>query len=353
MLAPASLERAYYHCVSRVVNRDFVLREAEKDHFVRLMRLYEKLYGLRVIAYCIMSNHFHILVEVPRRPAEADLPDNAALVALVRSTLGDRQANELEWQLDHFRSIGAEDGVRQLREQWFSRMWSVSQFMKILKQRFTQWFNGRHNRRGTLWEDRFRSVLVQGECRALQTMAAYIDLNPVRAKICDDPKDYRWSGYAEAVAGGRLARQAVAWLASLDPHGGPRREGLTQREALARWRCGLFGVPFSEVAQAEQLARGGEAATIWRKRIPREKALEVLAAGGRLSQADYLRCRVRYFTDGAAIGTRDFVEQIFRECRERFSPGRTTGARHLRGLELLKKPERLYALRQLQKQVVG
>ena len=90
-----------------------------------------------------------------------------------------------------------------------------------------------------------------------------------------------------------------------------------------------------------------------KRRISREKALEVLAQGGRLSQADYLRCRVRYFTDGAAIGTRDFVEQVYQSSREWFSEKRKTGARTLRGLELAKKPDRLYALRQLQKEAVG
>ncbi len=62
-------------------------------------------------------------------------------------------------------------------------MWDISAFMKTLKQRFSQWFNGRHKCRGTLWEDRFRSALVEGKGNALRAMAAYIDLNPVRAKI--------------------------------------------------------------------------------------------------------------------------------------------------------------------------
>ena len=47
-------------------------------------------------------------------------------------------------------------------------------------QRFTQWFNGTHKRTGTLWEDRFKSVIVEDGIAA-KTMAAYIDLNPMRA----------------------------------------------------------------------------------------------------------------------------------------------------------------------------
>jgi hypothetical protein len=97
-------------------------------------------------------------------------------------------------------------------------------------------------------------------------------------------------------------------------------------------------------AQAEQLAREkiqpGTAAT--RDRVPRKTALKVLAEGGRLDRATYLRCRVRYFTDGLVIGSRDFVEQAFTACREHFSATRKNGARPMRGLALAPKPERLY-----------
>jgi REP element-mobilizing transposase RayT len=357
--APASHQVAYYHCVSRVVNRDFVLGAVEKDKLVEYMRTYEKLYGLRVLAYCMMSNHFHILVEVPQRPAAADLPDDATLVAKVRSCLGDKVAGELEWELRHLRGIGAADGAEALRERWFARMWDISSFMKVLKQRFSQWFNGRHARRGTLWEDRYRSVLVEGAGHALRAMAAYIDLNPLRAGICEDPKDYRWCGYAEAVAGGKLAREAVSWLVAVDPHGGMRKDVDEQaagpravKEALRRWRCILYGLPENEERLAEEAAKK-DAAMVSRRRIPRAKALEVLAAGGKLSQADYLRCKVRYFSDGVVLGGRAFVEEIFTACRDRFGPKRRTGARPLRGLAGDPSGERLFNLRQLRTAVFG
>jgi putative transposase len=350
--APAFLPVAYYHCVSRVVDRKFILGDEEKDKLVAFMRTYERLYGLRVLAYCVMSNHFHILVEVPKRLAEEELPDDATLVAKVRACLGDKIAGNLEWELSHLRGIGANDAAEAVRERWFARMWNVSTFMKVLKQRFSQWFNGQHARRGTLWEDRYRSVLIEGRDHALRTMAAYIDLNPVRAKICDDPKDYRWCGYAEAVAGGKLARQAVRWLASVNPQGGMLDSGLPKaKEALRKWRCHLFGIPEKEVHQAEEAAKGDKA-DIHRSRISRQKALEVLSQGGELPETSYLRCRIRYFSDGGAIGRKEFVEDVFRSARDRFGPRRKRGAHPLRGLERpAAKGERLHNLRQLQKDV--
>ena len=71
-------------------------------------------------------------------------------------------------------------------------MHDLSELMKGFMQRFTQWFNRSRQRTGGLWEDAFKSVLVEDGVAA-RTMAAYIDLNPVRAGIVTDPAEYRWS----------------------------------------------------------------------------------------------------------------------------------------------------------------
>ncbi|WP_205618985.1 transposase, partial [Rubritalea marina] len=68
--AGKELRPAIYHCVSRVVDRQFLFGDREKSKFVEIMRLYEEFCGVRVLSFCIMSNHFHILVEVPPRPPE-------------------------------------------------------------------------------------------------------------------------------------------------------------------------------------------------------------------------------------------------------------------------------------------
>ncbi len=65
--------KSYYHCISRVVDRQFVLKEEEKEHFVALMRKLEAFHGMRVVTYCIMSNHFHLLIEEPDRESVVSL----------------------------------------------------------------------------------------------------------------------------------------------------------------------------------------------------------------------------------------------------------------------------------------
>jgi hypothetical protein len=56
----------------------------------------------------------------------------------------------------------------------------------------------------------------------------------------------------------------------------------------------------------------------------------VLRSGGKLSRAELLRCRVRWFSDGVAIGSKSFVEGVFTKCRGHFGPKRKDGARKLR-----------------------
>ena len=100
------------------------------------------------------------------------------------------------------------EAAEAIRQRLLVRMGDISQYMKALKQRFSVWYNRSHQRAGTLWNERFKSVLVEGRGNPLQTMAAYIDLNPVRAGLVQDPKDYRFCGYAEVLAEG--ARRLVA-----------------------------------------------------------------------------------------------------------------------------------------------
>ena len=72
---PSDRPSGFYHCLSRVVDRRHVLDDAEKERFVALMREAERFSRVRVLTFCVMANHFHILVEVPQRPASLPGPD--------------------------------------------------------------------------------------------------------------------------------------------------------------------------------------------------------------------------------------------------------------------------------------
>ena len=83
-LAPwkdSQVKPAIYHCISRVVDRRFVFGDIEREQFRSYMRMYENFSGIRVLAYCVMSNHIHLLLEIPPMP-EGGLSDEQLLQLL-------------------------------------------------------------------------------------------------------------------------------------------------------------------------------------------------------------------------------------------------------------------------------
>lgn len=331
---PADRPVGVYHCLSRVVDREFRLGDAEKEHFVKLLREYEAFCQVEVLTYCVMSNHFHLLVSVPRRPVV--LPTAEEVLAQLRHLSNPQDLGGLQQHVAAFRLAGDAAGEADYLESFYARMWDLSQFMKALKQRFTQWYNTRTGRKGTLWEERFKSVVVEDGGRALGAMAAYIDLNPVRAGLVQDPKDYRWSGYGAALAGVKMAKERLAQVVE---RLGTKKTAPSQ--ALARYRTLLY---CEGTEEREAVDENGHTQ---RGALKREEVLRVLQAKGRLPLEAYVRCRVRYFCDGAALGSRKFVEQLFQDLRSHFSLKRKTGARRLRGLA----GQKLYTVRDLRLRV--
>ncbi|MFM1941148.1 MAG: hypothetical protein RI897_130 [Verrucomicrobiota bacterium] len=297
-----------YHCISRIVDKRHVFGTAEKEYFRSLMRELEDFCEVRVVTYAIMSNHFHILLQVPPRPDILPSPDELLQKLACLSCPVD--VDLIRERIQSYEKTGDQLGLEAFLETFFRRMWDLSAFMKQLKQRFTQWFNARHRRKGTLWENRFKSVLVEGNGVALAAVAAYIDLNPVRARITSNPSTYRWCGYAEAMAGKRRAREGVRVIGNALAGG-----DLPSFSRACDLYTRLLDVKFRN-----------------RSQLTRDEAVTILNQRGKLLLRDFLCCRVRYFTDGLAIGGGTFIEQLFARHRSRFSPQRHSGARKLRGL---------------------
>ena len=334
----------FYHCISRVVDRRFVLGAVEKEKFRALMRIYERFSGCRVTAYCLMDNHFHLLLEVPPL-ARGGLSDEELLKrlsALYGEAFVAGVAGELAEARKQVKEGRGEESVLvgRIHARFTYRMHDLGEFMKGLLQRYTQWHNRRHQRTGRLWEDRFKSVIVEDGVAA-RTMAAYIDLNPVRAGIVKEPADYRWSSYGEAIGGGgkgnaRTARAGLvraglvrAWGAH---KGLPADARWWEKDVAKAYRAMLMGG--AEERSVERVGRDGQVTKrVLRRGIGKEEQAGRLQAdaAGEIPFATVLRCRVRYFTDGAVIGSRAFVDEVFAKSRERFGAQRRSGARKLKG----------------------
>ena len=396
---------ATYHVMSHSVSGTPHFDDRAKEVLRKMIWQVADFSGVEVLTYCVMSNHFHVLVRVPPAGPAIGSVDSAGCCSSVNSAgsvnsassagsgqagsgqPGSRQAGSAGFSgFSQASSIGsggagsasggisdaellrryrvlypkptkyrtaairvmeqklAEGGeeAAAIRRRLLARMGDVSEYMKTLKQRFSVWYNRSYGRVGTLWSERFKSVLVEGRGNPLQTMAAYIDLNPVRAGLVTDSKDYRFCGYAEAVAGRAEARDGLRgiWRAYAD---GVARDRLSADEALRMHRELIFGHRIAEPGLPEQ---------------ERERALKVLAKGGStLPKATVLRCRVRYFTDGAILGTKDYVRsftEIWQIEKGRKHPPK---ANRLRGADWANADtangQELFCIRGLRKAVFG
>jgi len=190
-------ENAVYHITTRGnARQDIFLDDEDRLGFLKILQDVVARYNWVCHAYCLMSNHYHLLVETP----DANL------------SRGMRQLN----------------GV------------------------YTQAFNRRHDRVGHLFQGRYKAILVEKEGHLLE-LARYIVLNPVRAKLIRHPRDWRWSSY-RATAGEEEGPKflTVDWILSQfhrDRESGGegisevRQEGAWDRrlERASRWSDPRYG----------------------------------------------------------------------------------------------------------------
>ena len=315
-----------YHITGRIVDKSRKFRAKDKANFRKRLRQYEEFCGVVVLNYSIMCNHFHITLFVPAPPEQ--MPDDAEVIRLAYVGQISYGAKRLERELTEARKNGDEETAARLRDKVLLRRWDISKFMQVLKQTVTQDFNRLHGREGTLWEGRYVSILIQNTEQALAPVAAYVDLNPVRAGMVTDPGDYEWSGYGEAMRGGERALEGLKRIVmeSLDsPRPGETPDDEKKR-VLERYRVYLF-----EKGEARHPSEDG---TEGRLGIDPKRVEEVLRSGGKLSLFEALRCRNRYFTEGVALGSEEFVEGVYERYRRYFGVRRKKGAREMAEVDM-------------------
>ncbi|MDA3873810.1 MAG: hypothetical protein PF795_07605, partial [Kiritimatiellae bacterium] len=197
--------RGYFvHVTSRAVHQRFLFKDEEKTEFTKLMEAWADFSGLTVLTHCLLDNHFHLLLWVP--PLQQVRFEE--IVRRIQRVWPEKKVQR--WLSVHTGGTAAD---KQAMERELNvRMYNLPAYMRVLKQTFSTWFNMNQDVHGTLWEGRYRSMIVKENPEALLNVATYIDLNPVRAGVCKDPKDYRWSGYGQAAKATVASRAGLPQL---------------------------------------------------------------------------------------------------------------------------------------------
>ncbi|MCC5847899.1 MAG: hypothetical protein JJU29_07370 [Verrucomicrobia bacterium] len=338
----------FVHVTSRATQQRFLLGEKEKWVLLDLVRKWADFSGISVVTHCLMDNHFHLLLYVPER---MEVGYEEVLRRLKRVW----PAKKVEyWQAFYENQRG--ERKSSMLAALTDRMYDLPAFMRIVKQSFSSWYNRRHSVKGNFWEGRYRSVVVENTPLALMSVAAYVDLNPLRANLCEDPLTYRWCGYGEACGGGELARAGLDMLVRLARGHQPAaalhvRRGQLNREMHWKQVGAVLQAEHCRRAAPKGWAEVQAAYRIWlvhkgtsQKDNPRAKRafqkrkgfdpVQVVAEferQGEVPMAMLLRQRMRYFTQGVAIGGQAYLESLFKEYRGCFGPKRTKAGRNMKG----------------------
>jgi REP element-mobilizing transposase RayT len=291
-----------YHVMSRTALDGFPLGDIEKDFMLDLIRRYAALYLVEILGFCLMGNHFHILVKV--------IPD-------YKFTDEDILKRYVDFYGD--KRIFAEGLVPSLR----LKLSSLSEFMREIKVNFARFYNRRHNRRGYFWGDRFKSVIVEnGE--TLINCLAYIDLNPLRAGLVERPEQYRWNSLGYHVQTNNRDN-----FLSTD-FGLKEFNVKSQKERIRRYRRYVYK------AGSLNKPEKGNVKVIEDRVLEKERSRAF-----ELSKSDRFRYRTRYFTDSGIIGSKEFVSVNYQRFKNLFESKHEKKPKPIKGLEGIYSLKRL------------
>lgn len=284
---------AYYHVMSRCALQQFLLTGDAREMFLKILRRAELFSGVKIVNYCVMDNHFHLLVHVPEKQEVSD----EELEDRIRILYGPDKTRKIIGRWDALAQLGLKTVIERERAAYRKRMYDLSEFMKTFKQRFSLWYCSNHgNLEGTIWQGPFHSVLIEGRHDALGAVSTYITLNPVRAKLVTRPEEYRWSAYGAAAAGDRRVRSA---LLSTYGEGHPVSD---------RWKAhaAMIKTAMAESGDCETAPRAEAVSENRNARLKDTSSWRVEDTSG-AKTGNEMRVRNRDISRGVAFGSKGFV----------------------------------------------
>ena len=198
----------WYHCVSRCVRRSFLCGkdpDTGRDFSHRKKWIAERIKGLasvfcvKVAAYAVMSNHYHVVLYLDKEKAES-LSDKEVLerwYALFQRPFAGRKFLELDGKgLSEPELMEVRKLVPVLRK----RLYDLSWYMRCLNEYIARLANREDNVRGRFWEGRFKSQALLDE-KALLAAMSYVELNPVRAGIAKGVRECEFTSVKDRISG--------------------------------------------------------------------------------------------------------------------------------------------------------
>lgn len=194
----------FVHVTSRMVQQRFLFDADAKRAFIRFVYDWAEFSGIHVLTHCVMDNHFHLFLWVPT-------PKALSWEELTNRVSGVWSTKKVDSWVRRFQAASTRDQAA-MKKALTDRMCNLPAYVRVVKQSFSAWFNRTHGFRGALWESRYRSLVVSDVPESLLRVATYIDLNPIRARMCKDPAEYAFSGFGGATRHNAKMAAGIAML---------------------------------------------------------------------------------------------------------------------------------------------
>ena len=204
----------YYHITSRCVRRAFLCGvdhysgrnyEHRRQWVVDRIRLLSSLFAIDICAYAVMSNHYHLVLKLS--PGQLDGLDDDQIMerwcALFKGPLLIQR-----YRSGESLSVPEMSTVREIVNVWRGKLSNISWFMRCLNQPIARQANLEDRCTGKFWESRFTSQALKTE-EALLSCMAYVDLNPIRAGMAENPEDSEHTSIQERINPAFNLQQAI------------------------------------------------------------------------------------------------------------------------------------------------
>jgi len=194
----------YYHCISRCVRRAFLCGddrysgqsfEHRRQWVIDRIRYLTDIFSIEVGAYAILSNHYHLVLYVNEREID-DCTDSE--ICERWSKIYSLSPVVLRWQKGELSSEIQKEVALAVIAECRARLSSISWFMRCLNEFIARKVNKEDKCKGRFWEGRFKSQALLDE-KALLTCMAYVDLNPIRAKMSASVEESEYTSIFERI----------------------------------------------------------------------------------------------------------------------------------------------------------
>lgn len=166
----------YYHVMTRTAQQELYFKEnvcpGFKEVMIRIFQNMADIYYIRILAWVIMDNHYHLCLQVEKPPK--DLDDLKSRFECLQKL----NRSPRRWQPE-------------LADACYGRFTDLSRFMSSVNSRIARAFNRSRETQGHLWGSRFKSKIIENESSLLKVMS-YIEQNPVKAGLSTVPSEYPW-----------------------------------------------------------------------------------------------------------------------------------------------------------------